>query len=61
MMQSAEVEGQQPKTVSRIEVEGIKKTKKTEGKYFKALCQIDREAFDKHGDSGMIVKTFWKS
>jgi len=42
-------------------IEVVKKTKKNEPKYFKALCQIDRDAFDKHGDSGMIIKTFWKS
>ena len=39
----------------------IKKTKKNEPKYFRALCQIDRDAFDKHEDSGAMVKTFWKS
>ena len=39
----------------------VKKTKKNEPKFFKALCQIDREAFDKSPDSGMIIKTFWKS
>ena len=44
-----------------ITIEVIKKTKKTEPKYFKALCQIDRDAFDKSPDSGMIIKTFWKS
>lgn len=47
--------------VRTINVEQIKKTKKTEGKFFRALCQIDRDAFDKHSDSGAIVKTFWKS
>ena len=39
----------------------IKKSKKTEKEYFRALVQIDRDAFDKHGDSGMMVKTFMKS
>ena len=42
-------------------IEVVKKTKKNEPKYFRALCQIDRDAFDKHGDSGMMIKTFWKS
>ena len=44
-----------------IEIEVVRKTKKNEPKYFRALLQIDRDAFDKHGDSGMMVKTFWKS
>lgn len=42
-------------------IEVVRKTKKNEPKYFKALCQIDRDAFDKHEDSGMMIKTFWKS
>merc|ERR1739844_804084 len=46
---------------SNIVVEIVKKSKKTEKEYFRALCQIDREAFDKHEDSGMIIKTFMKS
>jgi len=46
---------------SNIEIEVVRKTKKNEPKYFKALCQIDRDAFDKHGDSGMMIKTFWMS
>ena len=43
------------------DIQVVKKTKKNEPKFFRALCQIDRDAFDKHGDSGMIIKTFWKS
>ena len=39
----------------------IKKTKKNEPKYFRTLCQIDREAFGNSEDSGMIIKTFWRS
>ena len=39
----------------------VKKTKKNEPTFFRALCQIDRDAFDKSPDSGMIIKTFWKS
>ena len=50
-----------PEQISNIVVEVIKKSKKTEKEYFRALCQIDRDAFDKHGDSAMIVKTFMKS
>ena len=42
-------------------IEVIKKSKKNEAKFFKALCQIDRDAFGKSEDSGMIMKTFWKS
>ena len=44
-----------------IVIEVVRKTKKNEPKYFKTLCQIDREAFGNSEDSGMIVKTFWKS
>ena len=44
-----------------FDIQVVKKTKKNEPKFFRALCQIDRDAFDKHGDSGMIIKTFWKS
>ena len=44
-----------------IVIEVIKKSKKNEPKFFRALCQIDRDAFDKSPDSGMIIKTFWKS
>ena len=50
-----------PEQISNIVVEVIKKSKKTEKEYFRALVQIDRDAFDKHGDSGMMVKTFMKS
>lgn len=46
---------------NNIMIEVVRKTKKNEPKYFKALCQIDRDAFDKHEDSGMMIKTFWKS
>ena len=42
-------------------IEVVKKSKKNEPRYFRALCQIDREAFDKHDDSVMMIKTFWKS
>ena len=42
-------------------IEVIKKTKKNEPKFFKALCSIDRDAFGNHEDSGIIVKTFWSS
>ena len=46
---------------NNIMIEVVKKTKKNHPKYFRALSQIDRDAFDKHGDSGMIIKTFWNS
>ena len=39
-------------------IEVIKKSKKNEAKFFKALCQIDRDAFGKSEDSGMIIKNF---
>lgn len=42
-------------------IEVIKKSKKNEAKFFKSLCQIDRDAFGKSEDSGMIMKTFWRS
>ena len=42
-------------------IEVVRKTKKNQPTYFRALSQIDRDAFDKHGDSGMIIKTFWNS
>ena len=62
MQAAAEATPESAQTPSgELIVEVIKKNKKTESKYFRALCQIDRDAFDKHGDSGMIVKTFWKS
>ena len=48
-------------TKKEIIIEVIKKSKKNEPKFFRALCQIDRDAFDKSPDSGMIIKTFWKS
>ena len=44
-----------------IKIEVVKKTKKNESKYFRSLCQIDRDAFGKSEDSGMIIKTFWNS
>ena len=44
-----------------FDIQVVRKTKKNEPKFFRALSQIDRDAFDKHGDSGMIIKTFWKS
>ena len=47
--------------VREFRIEVVKKTKKNEPKYFKTLAQIDREAFDKHEDSGHIMKTFWRS
>ena len=50
-----------PEHISNIAVEIVKKSKKTEKEYFRALCQIDRDAFDKHEDSGMMIKTFMKS
>ena len=50
-----------PEKISNIAVEIVKKSKKTEKEYFRALCQIDRDAFDKHEDSGMMIKTFMKS
>ena len=46
---------------SGIVIELVKKSKKNEAKIFKPLCQIDRDAFGKSEDSGMIMKTFWKS
>ena len=60
MTQAATVSEKKP-ICREFEIEVVKKSKKNEPRYFKALCQIDRDAFDKHGDSGMIVKTFWKS
>ena len=42
-------------------IEVVKKTKKNEPKFFRPLCQIDRDAFGNSEDSGMIIKTFWKS
>ena len=51
----------QPSTQRQIVIEVVKKTKKNQPKYFRALCQIDRDAFDKHEDSGMMIKTFWSS
>lgn len=54
-----------PRRASKLEqtlyVEVVKKTKKNEPKYFKTLCSIDRDSFGAHEDSGMIMKTFWKS
>ena len=54
-----------PRRPSKIEqtlyVEVVRKNKKTEPKYFKTLCSIDRDSFGAHEDSGMIMKTFWKS
>jgi len=50
-----------PEVQKGIMIEVIKKSKKNFPKYFRALCQIDRDAFDKHGDSGMIIKTFLNS
>ena len=48
-------------STKEIVIEVIKKSKKNEAKFFKSLCQIDRDAFGKSEDSGMIMKTFWKS
>ena len=44
-----------------IVIEVVKKTKKNQKTYFRPLCQIDRDAFGKSEDSGMIIKTFWNS
>ena len=61
----AQSSSQQPASLvpqrKEIEISIVKKTKKNEPTYFRALCQIDRDAFDKHSDSGMMIKTFWKS